>query len=274
MAPSRFKGVYKSTNATPQEKERYVFTNSHVFWFKNRDDYPTNNFPDPIRKQITIKHLLIEWVSATIFLIKSIFVEIQRTIGLNYFPGFLSRPDQNVLVDILRQITSAAPLYTPQMPKSGKPFSVRMTNCGELGWVSDKKLGYRYQPKHPVTNQNWPQIPPMLLSIWDELANYPHAPEACLINYYGADAKMGLHQDRDEQDIAAPVLSISLGDTARFRIGGLNRKDPTKSFPLVSGDVLMLAGESRLAFHGIDRILTGTSTLLKSGGRINITMRR
>lgn len=193
---------------------------------------------------------------------------------MKYFPGFLSRPDQNKLVDTLRQITRDAPLYTPQMPKTGKPFSVRMTNCGELGWVSDKKLGYRYQPKHPVTNQNWPQIPQMLYSIWDELANYPLAPEACLINYYRADAKMGLHQDSDEQDMAAPVLSISLGDTARFRMGGSNRKDPTKSFPLVSGDVLLLTGETRLAFHGVDRILTGTSTLLQNGGRINITMRR
>jgi alkylated DNA repair protein (DNA oxidative demethylase) len=95
-----------------------------------------------------------------------------------------------------------------------------------------------------------------------------------LVNFYTADAKMGLHQDRDETDLQAPVVSISLGDTCLFRVGGLNRTDPTGSFKLTSGDVVVLGGESRLAFHGVDRIYPGTSTLLKSGGRINLTLRR
>jgi len=159
------------------------------------------------------------------------------------------------------------------MPKTGKPFSVRMTNCGPLGWVSDRS-GYRYQPTHPATGRPWPAIPAALLDLWDEVTGYPHRPEACLVNFYDADAKMGLHQDRDEADFAAPLLSVSLGDSCRFRLGGVERSDPTRSFVLASGDVLMLAGPARLAFHGVDRILPGTSTLLSGGGRINLTLRR
>ena len=153
-------------------------------------------------------------------------------------------------------------------------MSVRMTNCGPLGWYSDAAHGYRYQPTHPVTGKPWPPIPAMLLQAWDELAGYPLPPEACLINYYGADARMGLHQDRDEQDFAAPVVSLSLGDTGVFRIGGARRSDATQSFRLASGDAVVLADDARLAFHGVDRILPGTSTLLPEGGRVNLTLRR
>jgi DNA oxidative demethylase len=160
------------------------------------------------------------------------------------------------------------------MPKSGKPMSVRMTNCGPLGWYSDAAHGYRYQAMHPITGKPWPPIPAILLQAWNDLAGYPHPPEACLINYYGAEARMGLHQDRDEQDFAAPVVSLSLGDTGVFRIGGTRRSKATQSFRLASGDAVVLAGDTRLAFHGIDRILPGTSTLLPEGGRVNLTLRR
>jgi DNA oxidative demethylase len=159
------------------------------------------------------------------------------------------------------------------MPNSGSPLSVRMTNCGPLGWVSDQR-GYRYQPQHPVTGAPWPPMPPMLLAAWQELAGYPHPPEACLVNVYAPTARMGLHQDRDEQDFAAPVVSLSLGQTCLFRLGGTTRRDPTRSFRLASGDALVLGGHSRLAFHGVDRIITGTSTLLPDGSRINLTLRR
>jgi alkylated DNA repair protein (DNA oxidative demethylase) len=140
--------------------------------------------------------------------------------------------------------------------------------------VTDKEKGYRYQPLHPVTGMPWPDIPAELLDLWDKLADYPKPPQACLVNFYADDAKMGLHQDKDETDLQAPVLSISLGNTCLFRVGGANRKDPTGSFKLSSGDILLLAGEGRLAFHGVDRIYPGTSTLLKNGGRINLTLRR
>ena len=152
-------------------------------------------------------------------------------------------------------------------------MSVRMTNCGPLGWFTDA-AGYRYQPTHPETGRPWPPIPDILMRAWSDLAGYPHPPEACLINYYGPEARMGLHQDRDEQDFDAPVVSLSLGDTGLFRVGGLKRSDPTRSFRLASGDAVALAGDMRLAYHGIDRILPGTSTLLPEGGRINLTLRR
>ena len=153
-------------------------------------------------------------------------------------------------------------------------MSVRMTNAGPLGWVTDKTRGYRYQATHPATGAPWPKIPQMLHDLWDELADYKLGPQACLINYYAGAAKMGLHQDRDEEDFAAPVLSVSLGDTGIFRVGGTTRKAPSQRYELKSGDVFVLGGGDRLAYHGIDRILRGSSDLLSEGGRFNLTLRR
>jgi alkylated DNA repair protein (DNA oxidative demethylase) len=194
--------------------------------------------------------------------------------GFRHLPGLLDRAAQTALVEEIRAVVRAAPLYVPEMPRTGRPLSVRMTNCGALGWVTDRASGYRYQPHHPATGQPWPPIPPALLDLWDRLGDSPHPPEACLVNFYDADARMGLHQDCDEQALSVPVLSISLGDDCRFRIGGTTRGGPTVSLRLSSGDVVVLAGESRLAFHGVDRIFPGTSTLLSSHGRINLTLRR
>jgi DNA oxidative demethylase len=193
--------------------------------------------------------------------------------GLRIFPGYLDRTAQTALLTALRGVLADAPLFTPRMPKSGRPFTVRMSNCGPLGWVSDEK-GYRYEPTHPVTGRPWPAMPDTLLKAWTELAQYASPPEACLINFYGQAAKMGLHQDRDEAVFDAPVLSLSLGDSCVFRVGGSKRNDPTRSFRLSSGDALVLGGDCRLAFHGVDRIEPGTSTLLPEGGRINLTLRR
>ncbi|MGL4198224.1 MAG: alpha-ketoglutarate-dependent dioxygenase AlkB [Allorhizobium sp.] len=200
--------------------------------------------------------------------------EISLQSGLRYLPGRLSRPEQENLVDIIRGVVAEAPLYVPVMPGSGRPMSVRMTNCGPLGWVTDKERGYRYQSTHPMTGKPWPAIPNVLLDLWRELSGHPKDAEACLVNFYADDAKMGLHQDRDETDFSAPVLSISLGNTCLFRIGGLERTDRTKSLKLESGDLFLLGGEGRLCFHGVDRIYPATSTLSKSGGRINLTLRR
>lgn len=193
--------------------------------------------------------------------------------GVRHIPGHLDRDEQKSLLDEIRAVVRQAPLYRPEMPRSGKPFSVRMTNCGELGWVADK-AGYRYQDRHPVTGAPWPPIPERLLKLWNDLTGYAVPPQACLVNFYDSSARMGLHQDRDESDFSAPVLSISLGDSCLFRIGGTERGQPTRSFRLESGDVVILGGESRLAFHGVDRIYPTTSTLLKDGGRINLTLRR
>jgi alkylated DNA repair protein (DNA oxidative demethylase) len=193
--------------------------------------------------------------------------------GLRVFPGYLDRTAQTALLTTLREVLAEAPLFAPRMPKSGRPFTVRMSNCGPLGWVSDEK-GYRYEPTHPETGRPWPAMPDTLLKAWTELAQYASPPEACLINFYGPAAKMGLHQDRDEAVFDAPVLSLSLGDSCVFRVGGSKRNDPTRSFRLSSGDALVLGGDCRLAFHGVDRIEPGTSTLLPEGGRINLTLRR
>ena len=194
--------------------------------------------------------------------------------GLVYAPDYLSRDEQHELLADLREAVKAAPLFTPRMPRTGKEFSVRMTNCGALGWVSDRERGYRYQATHPETNAPWPAIPRLAMRAWDDLSPTKYPPEACLVNFYDASARMGLHQDRDEQDLEAPVVSLSLGDTCLFRVGGVERKAPTKSFKLQSGDAMMLSGPARLAFHGVDRIMGGTSTLLPQGGRLNLTLRR
>jgi DNA oxidative demethylase len=193
--------------------------------------------------------------------------------GLRIAPGYLDREAQESLLAVIREVIAEAPLYTPRMPRSGQPMSVRMTNCGPLGWMTDEK-GYRYQATHPATGGPWPPIPDLLLGAWRDLAGYPRPPQACLVNFYGADARMGLHQDRDEADFDAPVVSLSLGDTCLFRIGGTTRQAPTRSIRLASGDAVVLGGEARLAFHGVDRIIPGTSRLLAEGGRINLTLRR
>ncbi len=194
--------------------------------------------------------------------------------GIHLIPGYLKRSRQQEILGDIREIISSAPLYRPTMPRTGRPLSVRMSNCGEMGWVCDKRGGYRYQRNHPVTGMNWPDIPQSLINIWQELSSCPHLPQCGLINFYDPVAKMGLHQDKDEEYFDAPILSLSLGDTCLFRVGSTSRGGRTTSFKLHSGDALILSGASRLAFHGVDRIHPDTSTLLKNGGRINLTLRR
>jgi len=199
---------------------------------------------------------------------------------MRIFPGQLSKTAQIELLDELEVLLAQAPFFVPRMPRTGKAFSVRMSNLGTLGWVSDQQKGYRYQPQHPETGKLWPPMPVGLINLWHELTGYHAPPEACLVNYYAPDAKMGLHQDRDEEDLEAPVLSVSLGDRARFRLGGTSRGGKTSSFEISSGDILILEKQSRLAFHGIDKIYPNTSQLLNgyaafpNGGRVNLTMRR
>jgi len=174
------------------------------------------------------------------------------------------------VVEDLRAITKAAPLFTP-VTSRGKPMSVRMTSAGRYGWYSDRD-GYRYERRHP-SGVNWPPIPDSVLAIWRALISTARMPDCCLVNIYRDGAKMGLHQDRDEADFTWPVLSVSLGDDALFRVGGTERGGPTESVWLRSGDVAVLGGDARLAFHGIDRVRAGSSALLRGGGRINLTLR-
>ena len=192
--------------------------------------------------------------------------------GFRLFPAALGLEAQAALLAEVLARVERAPFYRPVTP-GGKPMSVEMTNFGPLGWVTDAR-GYRYQPTHPDTGEPWPDIPPTLLGLWDEATGANAPPDACLVNFYGQGARMGLHQDKDEADFAFPVLSVSLGDTAVFRLGGVSRRDPTASVRLASGDVCVLAGPARLAHHGIDRVLAGSSRLVPGGGRINLTLRR
>lgn len=209
--------------------------------------------------------------------------------GLAHYQSYLSTDQQRKLAAVLSGALTTAPFYTPTMPNTGQPFSVLETNCGPLGWVSDKN-GYRYQPHHPVTKTPWPPIPEMLLKIWREVSGYDHEPEAALLNYYHPAARMGLHQDKDEEAEEAPVVSLSLGLSARFRFGGQRRRDPTQSYLLASGDVIVFGGKARLCYHGIDRILKTPpkgreadvqqlaaevgALADQQPGRLNITLRR
>lgn len=201
-------------------------------------------------------------------------VALMANKGLRLVPGYLPRAAQEALINDIEKLSAKAPFYRPTMPRSGRPFSIEMTNAGPLGWVADRS-GYRYQAEHPVTGAPWPPIPDAILAAWEDLADFPAPPECCLINRYAAPkARMGLHRDEDEEEFSAPVVSVSLGATALFRIGGPERNSPTHSFRLASGDALVLAGPARLFYHGIDRIMPGTSTLVPGDGRINLTLRR
>jgi alkylated DNA repair protein (DNA oxidative demethylase) len=193
--------------------------------------------------------------------------------GVVLWPRAFEDAAQRALTDTIFALVKDAPFYRPSMPGSGKAFSVEETNFGSLGWIADRS-GYRYEPHHPQTGKPWPAIPKILLDLWADAARYEALPQCCLVNLYREGAKMGLHQDKDEAALGAPVLSVSLGDDAQFRIGATTRGGKTRSVKLRSGDVLMFGGPARLAFHGIDRIVPGTSRLIPGGGRINLTLRR
>lgn len=193
--------------------------------------------------------------------------------GFRFLPEYFSAAQQKALVAEVLAILETNPLYRGAMPRTGTPLSVRNTNLGPLGWVSDIK-GYRYQAHHPVTGEAWGPIPETLLKLWEDVADWPAPPEACLVNWYEAGTKLGLHIDADEDAKDAPVVSVSLGSRALFRLGGLERKSPTSSMRLASGDVVVLGGKSRRAYHGVDRIWPDSSTLVPGGGRINLTLRR
>jgi alkylated DNA repair protein (DNA oxidative demethylase) len=194
--------------------------------------------------------------------------------GWVHLAGYLSPARQQALLRAVRAVVLEAPLVRPTMPRTGKPFSVRMTNCGPLGWVSDQAGGYRYQAAHPETGRPWPPMPGELIELWEAVAGYRAGPQACLVNYYAPGARMGAHRDEDEEDTRAPVVSVSLGDDATFHVGGPARGDAKRRLVLRSGDVFVLAGAARMFYHGIDRIHPGTSALVEEGGRFNLTLRR
>ena len=190
--------------------------------------------------------------------------------GFEIYKGLLNSATQQQLVDAVREVAKAAPLFSPMTPY-GKPMRVRMTSAGDFGWVSDRS-GYRYSRAHP-DGMAWPAIPAPVMKIWNDVSGSDRMPECCLMNFYGEDAKMGMHQDRDEGDFLYPVVSVSLGDDALFRIGNLERGGKTESIWLTSGDVVVMGGDARLTYHGVDKIRFGSSRVLAKGGRLNLTLR-
>lgn len=196
--------------------------------------------------------------------------------GFAHYPLYFSAAEQAELIEAVKTGVTQAPFFQPSMPRTGTPLSVVMSNFGPLGWVTDKERGYRYEASHPKTRAPWPKLPEALAQLWEKVGDYSAPPQACLINWYRADnnAKMGLHVDSDEQDVRAPVVSVSLGDPAMFRIGGPKRGGPTQGLKLFSGDVVVLGGAARQCYHGVSKVYYGESALVPRGGRINLTMRR
>jgi len=196
--------------------------------------------------------------------------------GFAHYPLYFSLEQQHALIDAVKQGAAQAPFFIPAMPRTGTPMSVALSNFGPLGWVSDKEGGYRYEPRHPKNGAPWPELPELLRNLWDTVTNYPARPEATLINWYKPEklSKMGMHIDNDENDLRAPVVSVSLGDPAMFRIGGPKRGGPTQGLKLFSGDVVVLSGAARLCYHGVSKVFYGETALVPKGGRINLTMRR
>jgi alkylated DNA repair protein (DNA oxidative demethylase) len=190
--------------------------------------------------------------------------------GVAIFKTYVSAQEQSDVVNAVRAVLRVAPLFAPQTP-SGRPMSVKMSGAGRFGWYSDRK-GYRYVSRHPG-GAAWPGIPACILRIWDDVTGLKRPPDCCLINWYGEGSRMGLHQDRDEADFSWPVVSVSLGDDGLFRIGNRTRGGSTESIWLNSGDVLVMGGNARLIYHGVDRIRFGSSRLLPKGGRLNLTLR-
>lgn len=210
-----------------------------------------------------------------------LFAELEEKLpeGAKLFRNRLGAAEQIAILDDIAAIMEEAPPFRPQMPTG--PYMINsLTNCGPLGWLSDKR-GYRYEPAHPVTGRPWPPIPPAVLDLAKQVASdtgYDFEPDACLVNIYARDGKLSLHRDHDEANYAWPIVSLSFGNDADFQLAGLKRAGPSQSFTLHSGDVFVLAGESRLRYHGVKRIRPGTSPIahkaLPEGGRINLTLRR
>jgi alkylated DNA repair protein (DNA oxidative demethylase) len=199
--------------------------------------------------------------------------EIKPTLtlrGIQVFKGMIDVVAQRQMISDLRDVVSDAPMRSPVTP-SGHKMSVRMSAAGRYGWYSGPS-GYQYVDRQ-LNGEPWPEIPKSVTSLWRQLVSTKRTADCCLINYYDQSAKMGLHQDKDEADFSWPVLSISLGDDALFRVGNISRGGKTESVWLNSGDVVVMGGTARLAHHGIDRIKFGSSTLLDKAGRINLTLR-
>ena len=197
--------------------------------------------------------------------------------SLHLYPSKLDLDTQEQLLFAIRDIIKEAPLLTPFMP-NGYKFNIRITNAGPCGWISGYGGGYRYTDTHPETGKPWPTIPKIIDDLARSLAKESgydgFTPQCCLINYYEGTGKLGLHQDRDEENLEAPIVSVSLGDACIFTFGGPDKDDPTKDFKLKSGDCLVFGGADRLAFHKVKKVFPKSNNLVPGGGRFNLTIRQ
>ncbi|PSB26100.1 alkylated DNA repair dioxygenase [Chlorogloea sp. CCALA 695] len=188
----------------------------------------------------------------------------------------LTKAVQQEILAAARSVVIQAPLFRPTMA-NGQSFNYSMTNCGELGWVADRH-GYRYQQVHPETLSRFPAMPQVIrdlaINLAKETGNDNFDPESCLINLYRKGEKLGMHQDNTEKNLSAPIISISLGDSGVFVLGGFLRTDETKHYIVQSGDIIVMSGESRNFFHSFKGTVPNTSNLLKDGGRLNLTIRQ
>lgn len=200
--------------------------------------------------------------------------------GITVMAGAVGLAESRTLLDDMLDVFGAAPPYRLRM-KAGAYVINRMTNCGAWGWHSDAH-GYRYVDRHPEQGTPWPAIPPRIASAARNAAAAcgiaGFEPDACLVNLYGPDGKLNLHQDHDEQDFAWPIVSFSFGNDAIFLLGGGKRRDPVQPVALRHGDIMVLHGPGRMCFHGVRRIVPDTSPVaheaIPAGGRLNLTLRR
>lgn len=195
-------------------------------------------------------------------------------LGLTYLAGFALPLEQALLADI-KEIATAAP-FRHMLTPGGQRMSVAMTNCGEVGWVTDRK-GYRYDRLDPETGRPWPPLPQTFARLAERAAAQAgfarFRPDVCLINRYEPGARMSLHQDRDERDFSAPIVSVSLGLSATFLFGGLQRSDRPHRLPLAHGDVVIWGGGKRLAYHGVAPVTAGCHPTV-GRMRLSLTMRK
>lgn len=212
----------------------------------------------------------------------ALFAELEEALpdGVALFRAEVPPDEQLRMLDAVADVIAEAPLFRPQM-KTGPYMINSLTNCGAVGWLSDKR-GYRYEPTHPETGKPWPAIPAMILdcarAVVAKAGLGKFEPDACLVNVYSSEGKLSLHRDYDEADFAWPIVSFSFGNDAEFLLGGLKRSDRAIPVTLRSGDVMVIGGASRLRYHGVRRVHAGTSPIahhvLPEGGRINLTLRR
>ena len=200
--------------------------------------------------------------------------EVELGPGAAWLRGFALRWEEELLAGV-EQVAAEAP-FRHMVTPGGFRMSVAMTNCGEMGWVTDRQ-GYRYSPVDPESGRAWPAMPAGFRELAERAAEAAgfggYAPDACLINRYGVGAKMSPHQDRDELDLRAPIVSVSLGLPAVFQFGGLRRADPMTRIGLEHGDVVVWGGEARMRYHGVMPVKAGRHA--RTGEwRINLTFRR